>query len=622
MALHHFGRRVAVVAGLVSCTSAGVASYALVPPSPAPAARASLPGFADCDDVRDWYAHSALRRVTAWGLDPPAYLVFQRTAMPLAASPEDAVGNGDTGTNLQEADVDEADVAKTDGDRVVSVAGSDLVVTDVTGAEPVEQGRLALPPRLRSGELLLQGDTATVLGWTYLRIGPAEGRRWFPAPGGPARTLIARVDLSDPTAPRLVRLDRIEGELVSAREHDGTIRVVVSSTPELPFVTPGRGRSVREALAHNREVVLNAAAQDWLPQSSTLGASGKRPVFGCTEVIHPDRHSGPSTLSVLTLDAAGGFVATGIAAEADVVYASADRLYVATQPGFETFCCGPVFSDGGRLPARGGTRTHLYAFDTAGTQTSYVASGSVRGTVDDRWSMSEQDGLLRVAAMRGSTWRPQQTVVSVLEQSGDRLNVVGEVGGLGRREQIKAVRWFGDIAVVVTFRQVDPLYILDLADPTRPRLSGELKIPGYSGYLHPLGGDVLLGIGQHGSRGGRLLGPQAATFDLADRSAPTRIDTAPLFRAGSSPVEEDARAFTYLPDLRLAFVPVSGWRVPGTRVTPVRVQPDGALQRAGEPVVVPGGGAVRVLPLGGSRVAVVGAGQVVRILDAQAAGSG
>ncbi len=630
MRIVDLGRRAAVVTGLALCTGAGVTTYALVPPSPEPAAAsaAMLPGFADCEGLRSWYVRSALRRVTAWGLEPPTYegdvLFFRAAATPLAASARDAVGNGDTGTNLQEADVDEADVAKTDGERVVSIAGSDLVVTDVTGTAPVELGRLELPPRLRSGELLLQGDIAVVVGWTYLRTGHDTGRRWMPQPSRAARTLIARVDLSDPSEPMLTRLDRVEGELVSAREHEGIVRVVMTTAPELPFVTPGRGRGVREALAQNRQVIRNAAAQDWLPRRSTLGIRGKQPVFDCTDVTHPRRGSGPSTVSVLTFAAESTevFAATGLAAEADVVYASAERLYVATHPDVDGFCCFD-------LDRRPGTRsqpparTQLFAFDTANTQTSYVAAGSVRGSIDDRWSMSEQDGLLRVAAVRGPTWQPRQTVVSVLEESGGRLHVVGKVGGLGRREEIKAVRWFDDLAVLVTFRQVDPLYVLDLTDPRQPRISGELKLPGYSGYLHPLGGDLVLGIGQDGSSRGMLTGPQAATFDLTNRSVPTRVDATSLRDRGSSPVEEDARAFSYLPDSRIAFIPVAGWRVPGTPVVALRIEPDGALQRLGEPVVVPGGSAtVRVLPLSGTRVAVVGNGQVVRVLDAGVAPTG
>jgi len=614
-------RRAGAVALLGLCTGAGVTSYALVSPAPEPVAAATLPRFDDCEALRSWYAAAALRRVTAWGLSEPPFLRdVAFAAAERAPTTADAVGNGDTGTNLQEANVDEADVAKTDGEQVVSVSGGDLVITDVTGSTPVERGRLTLPPRLRSGELLVDGDVAVVIGWTYLRSTLSGEDAWLPSPARPARTLIARVDLTDPTAPRLTRLDRVEGELVSAREHEGIVRVVVGSAPDLPFVTPGRGRSVREALAENRRVVRTASAEDWLPQWSTLGAGGKAPLFECSEVGRPTPGSDPGTVTVLTLDAGDDTdpVATGIAAEADVVYASADRLYIATHPDDEPFV-GPVprwSATGSQPPPQ---RTQLYAFDTSGMQTAYVASGTVDGTVEDRWSLSEHEGRLRVAATRGPLWQPTHTAVSVLEESGDRLTLVGEVGGLGRGEQLKAVRWFGDTAVVVTFRQIDPLYVLDLSDPTSPEVTGELKIPGYSGYLHPLGADQLLGIGQAGNARGWLSGPQAATFDVTDGSAPVQLDTADLAGQGTSPVEQDARAFTYLPELRLAFIPVGGWGVGGTAVVPLEIRPDGDLVAAGDPIVVPDGGAdVRTLPLGGSRLALVAGGQVVRIVDAAA----
>ena len=205
-------RRVGAVTAMALCTGAGVLSYAWLSPTSRPAAAATLPRFDGCESLRSWYAEAALRRVTAWGLGQPP--VFDDVVMFAAAEVRSdiaAVGNGDTGTNLQEADVDESDVAKTDGERVVSVAGGDLVITDVTGDAPVEQGRMTLPPRLRSGELLLEGDTAVVVGWTHLRPGDPARLSWSPAPVQPARTLVARVDLSDPAAPELTRLDRIEG---------------------------------------------------------------------------------------------------------------------------------------------------------------------------------------------------------------------------------------------------------------------------------------------------------------------------------------------------------------------------------------------------------------------------
>ena len=151
--------------------------------------------------------------------------------------------------------------------------------------------------------------------------------------------------------------------------------------------------------------------------------------------------------------------------------------------------------------------------------------------------------MLRIATSLGSTWSPSESVVTVLREDGASLVPVGKVDGIGVNEEIKAVRWFGDYAVVVTFRQVDPLYLLDLSNASKPTIVGELKVPGFSEYLHPVGGDVILGVGQQGGRGG-WGASQVSSFDLADLN---RIDMLPFDHMGHTPVAEDSRAFTYLP---------------------------------------------------------------------------
>ena len=621
----HRRRRMAVVTALALGGGAALTSCSGVSPATAPAGQElsaqAAPIFDSCADLRAWYVRAALPRVTAWGLEQP--YAFAADMGFVAAARTDAlaaVGNGDTGTNLQEQDVDEADFAKTDGELVVLIDGRDLVVTDVSGSVPQELGRLALPPRLRSGELLLDGDKAVVLGSARrLYSGVASGsnlsRIAAPAASGPARTLMAIIDLGDPTTPVLDRLERVEGELLTAREHDGTVRVVVSAAPELPFVTPGRHRSSRQALVRNREIVRNATAQDWLPLRSTLGRTGKRPLLDCADVVRPGARSTLGVVTVLTLDAddPDGFAATGLAADSDLVYASADRMYVATAA--DPFVWGPVIDSIDTALWRPAT-SQIHAFDITGTQTAYVATGRIRGTVADRWSFSEHEGLLRVAATQGNGWRPTQTVISVLREEGNRLVVSGRVGGLGVHEQLKAVRWFGDLGVVVTFRQVDPLYTVDLSDEQHPRVTGTLKIPGYSAYLHPLGDDILLGIGQDATASGSTRGPQGATFDLSDARQPRQLDNVALAVSGFSPVERDARAFSYLPGERLALIPVSDWRN-GTIVVALHITPSGELRRAGATTVPGPSHRSRMLPLDDTRVALVGRGEVTAVVDAQ-----
>ena len=164
------------------------------------------------------------------------------------------------------------------------------------------------------------------------------------------------------------------------------------------------------------------------------------------------------------------------------VYASPKALYVAT----------PTWTEDGPLLAE---RTLIHKFAASEPDaTSYRASGQLEGTLLNQFSLSEHDGVLRAATTVGAGPEGESRVTTLAERDGV-LARLGEVGGLGKGERIYAVRFLGDVGYVVTFRQVDPLYTLDLSDPRNPRTVGELKIRGYSAYLHPLGDGLLLGVG-------------------------------------------------------------------------------------------------------------------------------
>lgn len=593
--------------------------------TPPVAAATGLVAFDGCDDVAEWYRTAALKEVTAWGLGGGYSGLVPVTAMAGVeerTTPTDAVANGGTGTNVQEAGVDEPDIAKTDGSRTYVVDGRDLVVSDVTGSQPVELGRLKLSGELRGAELLLVGDRV-VLFSTAWGTQPSLPRgslvidsAYLP---GPATTVMAVVDAAEPSAMSVLSEREIEGELVASREHEGTVRVVVRSTPAFDFVYPGprahawrseqphdKGLTSAEALTKNRQLIRRASAAAFLPRMRVDGGRFE-PLLRCEDVTHPRSVSGLGTVSVLTLDPEDpdALKSTAVSANGDQVYASADRLYVATT-------AGGWWGQGvaGRL---GITRTEVHAFDVSGSSTSYVASGDVPGYAPDRWSFSEHDGLLRVATTEQKAWRDAETTVTVLREVGTKLNEVGSVSGLGLGEQIQSVRWFDDLAIVVTFEQTDPLYTIDLSDPAAPAVLGELKIPGFSAYLHPLGNDLLLGIGQDATGTGRTTGSQASSFDISDLAMPTRLTALGLGAHRYSPVEEDSRSFSYLPEQRIALVPVTDWRRSGTRLAAVRVGEDGKLTHAGSLDVGPGVYGLRALPLSDGRVAVVAGGAVVEL---------
>jgi uncharacterized secreted protein with C-terminal beta-propeller domain len=207
--------------------------------------------------------------------------------------------------------------------------------------------------------------------------------------------------------------------------------------------------------------------------------------------------------------------------------------------------------------------------------------------------MSEYRGLLRVASTAGESF------VTVLEERGDRLATIGKVGGLGRGESIRSVRFIDDTGFVVTFRQTDPLYTIDLSKPEQPRVLGELQILGYSAYLHPIGKDLLIGVGQDANARGRTLGTQISLFDVSDLQHPVRLQSRTIARDSSSEAEADHHAFLYWSPAKLAVMPVQiyGSQTPGQQFNGAiafRIDRAKGIDEAGRISHLPGDGGEQV----------------------------
>jgi uncharacterized secreted protein with C-terminal beta-propeller domain len=202
----------------------------------------------------------------------------------------------------------------------------------------------------------------------------------------------------------------------------------------------------------------------------------------------------------------------------------------------------------------------------------YSASGEVKGWTLDQFSMSEFDGYLRVASTEFDWWwgtTPEEEAassVTVLADDGSgNLAQVGHVGGLGPGEQIFAVRFMGLRGYVVTFEQIDPLFTLDLSDPTDPTVVGELEVTGFSSYLHPVGDEWLLAVGQEADEEGRVLGLAVSIFDVRDFADPKlahRYLVEDEERAWSwSEALSDHHAFTY--HRGVLSIPIYLWKAEG-----------------------------------------------------------
>jgi hypothetical protein len=374
--------------------------------------------------------------------------------------------------------------------------------------------------------LLLSGDRALVL-MPWGRSGVIAG------PG------LLLVDLSTPT-PSVISEFVTDGALVDARQTGSVVRVVVRSGPRIPYPQP--------------DAVDRSGADDWLPRYAVTGAGSGGGRVPCGSVRLPAKYSGTSMLSLLSFDLNAPGLSDGdpvtIVADGQTVYSNGSSLYVVNGNEWEGWDVSGI-----RGPGRPfAHQTDIYQFDisTPGTPV-YVAAGTVRGWVLNQYSLSDWEDHLRVATTLDDQSSSQ---VTVLGRSGGLLQPVGIVGGLGKGQKIYAVRFVGPTGYVVTFRQTDPLYTLDLRDPAHPTVTGALELDGYSAYLHPAGDGRLIGVGQASTDQGRNLGVQVSLFDVSDPANPSRLARYELLGAGHSTAEFDPHAFLYWAKTGLMVVPI------------------------------------------------------------------
>ncbi len=508
----------------------------VAPDRPAPGHPSALRAVGDCEELRAYAVEVAVEtllqaRYGWWRFGSP-------WATPGGAGEDGAGGPSDyTGTNNQEEGVDELDMVKTDGRQLYVTEGDSLYV--LRSWPPTATAQLA---RVEVGDwthgLFLSGDRVLVFGQAW----DGDGRPW-------STTRLVMLDVSDPEAPVVERTVELEGWLADARMIDGHVYAVLQSwlplpeeiwelawrddlgLPELPPDVTGDLRAAILEMARGifRPLVASLFADldltKLLPlvrdSATDAGGGPFRPLLACDEVFRPASPASWSVLSVLHLDLEepGEGSAAGLLADGWEVYASGASLYVA-QPsrwwwwGFE--------------PPDMTTAVHRFALDPDGAEpVQYVASGEVRGWVLDQFAMSEHEGHLRVASSEFDWWwgttvdDPPASRVTVLRDDGrGTLVTTGAVTGIAPGEQLYGVRFMGDVGYLVTFEIIDPLFTLDLSDPTAPRVLGELEVTGYSSYLHPAGDGWLLAVGMEADDRGQVLGLAVSVFDVSDLSAP------------------------------------------------------------------------------------------------------
>jgi uncharacterized secreted protein with C-terminal beta-propeller domain len=554
--------------GTTTTTGASTTSTSQLPPPPSTPkiylAQTRMVPFNSCPSLAGYAKRRALDTVSAYGLPyaggGPIAMFDQNAAAgrasdsgsapaaaPVTAAPEFS------GTNVQEAGIDEPDSVKTDGKTIFAVSNNKVFATRA-GSAPALVGSVEV---VGAQELLLIGTKLIVIsnGGAYaIDDAPSGSRAMIMRPYYPQPSRFSVYDVSDPAAMRFTGSFDVEGSYISARLVDGVARFAVRSYPKLDFTYPTDSSQPAQdaALAHNRDVINATSADTWLPHFTVTSASGQtsksEALTSCGDSYRPPSFSGFGMLSVITfnLDKPADSTAASVMADGDTVYASADRMYVSTT-AWDSVQNQTV------APA---PNTLVHAFDIRSkTQATYLASGKVRGSVLNQFSLSEHNGLLRVATTDPTGG--SESFLTVLQNNGEALVPIGQVGGLGHGERIYGVRFIDDAAYVVTFRQVDPLYVVELSDPTKPAVKGELKITGYSAYLHPIGPGRLLGIGQEATPEGRRAGVQASIFDVSDPASPKLVTRTVVGGNSYTSAEYDHHAFLYWAPAKLAVLPLS-----------------------------------------------------------------
>ena len=415
-------------------------------------------------------------------------------------------------------------------------------------------------------------------------------------------TKLTVLDLTNRSSPQISKELYIEGGYQTARESGGTVRMVSYGWMEIDGLKTWLDFSdygtyweldwdsskreqiwmevMNETIEYNDKVIDQTPLDDLLPRiyekSGDNITTHKYTESGdgnCQNFAAASDSTGQGITSIMTLDLLEenfSFNADHILSNWATVYASGDVMVMAEASQSSWWFWGEEESNYQEM-------TNLHVFDISNPgQTDYIASGRINGTIQDQFSLSEHDGNIRVCSTTGQWGRwwmdnpePMLSHVFVLGLNADETEyqVIGKVGDIAPDESIWSARFIGDKAYIVTFRNIDPLWTIDLSEPTNPRIIGELKIPGVSTYIHPVGDTHLLTIGIAGDDEGLDWGvTQIYFFDVSDFSNPIleselKLNPAPNGENGWSYSHSEAtyehKAFQYWESDGLLAIPMS-----------------------------------------------------------------
>lgn len=448
-------------------------------------------------------------------------------------------------TNTQLEGVDEADIIKTDGRYIFYHNDFDLIVTDDEYGTYLKTKSIAIidiqdPKNIKVlphilindyiegnynfvlKEMYLSDEKLTVIFTIYYRSLPKEES--YPAD---LRTGVMVFDVSNPQTPSLLRYYTQDGSYNTSRRIGDYIYIVSNTSPS----------------------DFDGNAESVIPKIYDSAASAKYECIPAKNVYICDRNVRNFAIigAVNTSNAKEDASVISALSSCDNLYSSASSIYIMSDE------YGNPNDD---LSSDYSLTTYIYKYNIDNSTITPVASACVKGRTLNQFSADEYKGYLRIA-----TTSSNDNLLTILDEN---LNQVSQIDGLAEGEQIYSVRFTGDTGYVVTFRVVDPLFSFDLSDPKNPKLTGELKIPGFSEYLHPYSEDIMIGVGQNADENNGLYqGLKLSLFDVSDSTSPQEIFNLPLGNRGSySEVETNHKAFAYYPDKDIFGIPATIYAFP------------------------------------------------------------
>jgi len=446
-------------------------------------------------------------------------------------------------TNIQVAGVDEADTVKTDGQYIYTVSGnenggnyygyysqsekeSSVYILNADPQNAIVVSKITLDNNTQPAGLFLSsdGNRLVVLASKYQLYAPSIMRSsmLLSSYHSDVETYINVYDVSNKAAPALVRNLTVTGSYFNSRMIGNNVYVIISQPATL------YNDNVILPMVYDNRKELNTSPQ------------------GIYYADMNDSSNYCTFTSFYGLDIADDAVAP---TNMTVVMGGASAMYVSQNNIYVTY---PTWTDSGHY-------TSIYRVEIAGSQLNFKAQGNVPGNTLNQYSMDEYNGNFRIA----TNWQQYDSKSNNLYILDSNLTTVGKLEGLAANENLHSVRFMGDKCYLVTFMKTDPLFVIDVSQPTNPQVLGELKIPGYSDYLHPYDETHLIGLGKEAIEAQEgdfawYQGLQLSLFDVSNVNSPVQMSKYAIGDRGTeSAALTDPKAFLFDKQKGLLVIPVN-----------------------------------------------------------------